>query len=153
MCLSTWGDIVASGSDRPISVEDLQKLQEETAKIMKNSDLTDTIRNAMLSHISKRYHYSYFVNIVEEPELGLSSESLGLVIKLLCKINNSVADNMLLLTTHRLDILRNLEVSYKEYQGEDSGSSTEIISSEHHITPDYLTAINLTNAGGGEKLV
>ena len=148
------GDIIASGSDRPMSVEDLQKLQEETAKIMENPDLTDTVRNAMLSHISNCSRYSHFVNIVEEPELGLSSESLESVIKLLCRINNSTADNMLLLTTHSSYTLDVLKISHKDCQSNDSGLNTEVISPpEYLITSDYLTAINLTNAGGGEKLV
>jgi len=105
------GNIVASGKERPMSVEELQKLQKETAKIMENENLADTVKNAMLKHLSGRSRYNCFVNIVEEPELSLFPESQNSIIRLLCKVNNSTTDNMLLLTSHSpytLAILNNL---------------------------------------------
>ncbi len=145
------GNIVASGKERPMSVEELQKLQKETAKIMENENLADTVKNAMLKHLSGRSRYNCFVNIVEEPELSLFPESQNSMIRLLCKVNNSTTDNMLLLTSHSpytLAILNNLVLAYKAYEkGDDEIKRrvAEIVPPEYHVVPDSLAAYSLTN--------
>ena len=146
------GNIVASGKERPMSVEELQKLQKETSKIMENENLSDSVKNAMLKHLSSRSRYNCFVNIVEEPELSLFPESQNSMIRLLCKVNNSSTDNMLLLTSHSpytLAILNNLVLAYKAYEkGDDEIKRrvAEIVPPEYHIDPESLTAFSLTEA-------
>nr|WP_314684669.1 AAA family ATPase [uncultured Prevotella sp.] len=145
------GNIVASGKERPMSVEELQKLQKETSKIMENENLSDSVKNAMLKHLSSRSRYNCFVNIVEEPELSLFPESQNSMIRLLCKVNNSSTDNMLLLTSHSpytLAILNNLVLAYKAYEkGDDEIKRrvAEIVPPEYHVDPDSLAAYSLTN--------
>ncbi|GAB6962847.1 ATP-binding protein [Prevotella fusca] len=146
------GNIVASGKERPMSVEELQKLQKETSKIMENENLSDSVKNAMLKHLSSRSRYNCFVNIVEEPELSLFPESQNSMIRLLCKVNNGTTDNMLLLTSHSpytLAILNNLVLAYKAYEKGDDNIKrkvAEIVPPEYHIDPESLTAFSLTEA-------
>ncbi|MBF1473824.1 AAA family ATPase [Prevotella pallens] len=146
------GNIVASGKERPMSVEELQKLQKETSKIMENENLSDSVKNAMLKHLSSRSRYNCFVNIVEEPELSLFPESQNSMIRLLCKVNNETTDNMLLLTSHSpytLAILNNLVLAYKAYEKGDDNIKrmvAEIVPPEYHIDPESLTAFSLTEA-------
>lgn len=143
------GNIVASGKERSMSVEELQKLQKETAKIMENENLADTVKHAMLKHLSSRSRYNCFVNIVEEPELSLFPESQNSMIRLLCKVNNETTDNMLLLTSHSpytLAILNNLVLAYKAYEKGDNEIKrrvAEIVPPEYHIAPESLTAFSL----------
>ena len=147
------GNIVASGKERPMSVEELQKLQKETSKIMENENLSDSVKNAMLKPLSSRSRYNCFVNIVEEPELSLFPESQNSMIRLLCKVNNGTTDNMLLLTSHSpytLAILNNLVLAYKAYEKGDDNIKrkvAEIVPPEYHIDPESLTAFSLTEAG------
>ena len=147
------GNIVASGNERPMSVKELQKLQKETSKIMENENLSDSVKNAMLKHLSSRSRYNCFVNIVEEPELSLFPESQNSMIRLLCKVNNGTTDNMLLLTSHSpytLAILNNLVLAYKAYEKGDDNIKrmvAEIVPPEYHIDPESLTAFSLTEAG------
>lgn len=147
------GNIVASGNERPMSVKELQKLQKETSKIMENENLSDSVKNAMLKHLSSRSRYNCFVNIVEEPELSLFPESQNSMIRLLCKVNNGTTDNMLLLTSHSpytLAILNNLVLAYKAYEKGDDNIKrmvAEIVPLEYHIDPESLTAFSLTEAG------
>ena len=149
------GNIVASDKERPMSVEELQKLQKETAKIMENENLTDTVKNGMLKHLSSRSRYNCFVNIVEEPELSLFPESQNSMIRLLCKVNNGTKDNMLLLTSHSpytLAILNNLVLAYKAYQKGDDDTKrkiAEIVPQEYQVNPDSLTAYSLTKDENG----
>lgn len=146
------GNIVASGKERSMSVEELQKLQKETSKIMENENWSDSVKNAMLKHLSSRSRYNCFVNIVEEPELSLFPESQNSMIRLLCKVNNSSTDNMLLLTSHSpytLAILNNLILAYKAYEKGDDNIKrevAEIVPPEYHIAPESLTAFSLTEA-------
>lgn len=146
------GNIVTSGKERPMSVEELQKLQKETSKIMENENLSDSVKNAMLKHLSSRSRYNCFVNIVEEPELSLFPESQNSMIRLLCKVNNGTTDNMLLLTSHSpytLAILNNLVLAYKAYEKGDDNIKrkvAEIVPPEYHIDPESLTAFSLTEA-------
>lgn len=146
------GNIVASGKERPMSVEELQKLQKETSKIMENENLSDSVKNAMLKYLSSRSRYNCFVNIVEEPELSLFPESQNSMIRLLCKVNNGTTDNMLLLTSHSpytLAILNNLVLAYKAYEKGDDNIKrkvAEIVPPEYHIDPESLTAFSLTEA-------
>mgnify|MGYP002756422483 FL=1 len=135
-----------------MSVEELQKLQKETSKIMENENLSDSVKNAMLKHLSSRSRYNCFVNIVEEPELSLFPESQNSMIRLLCKVNNGTTDNMLLLTSHSpytLAILNNLVLAYKAYEKGDDNIKrkvAEIVPPEYHIDPESLTAFSLTEA-------
>ena len=146
------GNIVASGKERPMSVEELQKLQKETSKIMENENLSDSVKNAMLKHLSSRSRYNCFVNIVEEPELSLFPESQNSMISLLCKLNNGTTDNIVLLTSHSpytLAILNNLVLAYKAYEKGDDNIKrkvAEIVPPEYHIDPESLTACSLTEA-------
>ena len=144
------GNIVASGKERPMSVAELQKLQKDTSRIMEDENLSDSVKNAMLKHLSSRSRYNCFVNIVEEPELSLFPESQNSMIRLLCKVNNISTDNMLLLTSHSpytLAILNNLVLAYKAYEkGDDNIKKevAEIVPPEYHIDPESLTAFSLT---------
>ncbi len=142
--------IVASGKDRPMSVKEIQRLQKETSKIMDNTKLSDTVKEAMLSHLSGLSRYNSFVNIVEEPELSLFPKSQNEIIRLLCKVNNEMGSNMLVLTSHSpytLAILNTLTLAAKVYERGNDEIRKEvdaIIPQKYHIKPNELTAVRLS---------
>lgn len=149
------GNIVASGNDRPMSMEELKKLQKETSRIMDNNNLSETVKEAMLKHLSGRSRYDCFINIVEEPELSLFPKSQNEMIKSLCKVNNKTDGNMLVITTHSpytLAILNTLVLASKVYQKGDAEMKQKIesiVPREYHIEATELTAIRLSEDEDG----
>lgn len=145
------GSLVASGKERPMSMDELKKLQKEISKIMDNDNLSETVKEAMLKHLSGRSRYDCFINIVEEPELSLFPKSQNEMIKSLCKVNNKTDGNMLVITTHSpytLAVLNTLVLASKVYQKGDTDMKEKverIVPCEYHIAPTELTALRLSD--------
>lgn len=87
------------------SLEIYRRLQKEVDAIMKNQELTEDVRTAALESLSARYRYSFFINIVEEPELNLYPVTQRDLLQELVFLANGREDNQLLITTHSPYIL------------------------------------------------
>ncbi|MCQ2307607.1 MAG: ATP-binding protein [Bacteroidales bacterium] len=140
-------NIVLSGKDRPLSVDELQKLQKDISKIMDDRNLSDTLKEILIKRLSAQTRYDSFVNIVEEPELSLFPESQLEVLKLLCKVNQSNPNNKLVITTHSpysLAIMNTLIMAGNVHENEQSKlAASNIISNEYCIKPGTLAAYRL----------
>ena len=83
-----------------MSGEEISRFRKEVEQIYKNELFTDEQKRIAISVLSKKFNKTSFVNIVEEPEQNLFPTSQGNMLYSLLKINNEIADNKLIITTH-----------------------------------------------------
>ena len=83
-----------------MSGEEKDRFRKEVEQIYKNELFTDEQKRIAISVLSKKFNKTSFVNIVEEPEQNLFPTSQGNMLYSLLKINNEIADNKLIITTH-----------------------------------------------------
>ena len=89
-----------SGIKVSMSGEEKDRFRKEVEQIYKNELFTDEQKRIAISVLSKKCNKTSFVNIVEEPEQNLFPTSQGNMLYSLLKINNEIADNKLIITTH-----------------------------------------------------
>lgn len=146
-------DLVAdqmSDSGKQLSVAELEKLQNEVRKIIENPSLSSEVREAALSAVSRRYRYSGFVNIVEEPEENLYPTSQKRVLYSLLSTASRQKGNELMLTTHSPYMINFLTLAIKAYEikrkGGDQQLINEIVPLDALISVEEVTIYQL---GGG----
>lgn len=83
-----------------LSKEEKDKLEKRVAEIMRNDELSDSIKDMMIRQLSYANRYNRLINIVEEPELNLFPSSQKEVLFSLISNNASSDENMLVFTTH-----------------------------------------------------
>ena len=83
-----------------MSGEEISRFRKEVEQIYKNELFTDEQKRIAISVLSKKFNKTSFVNIVEEPEQNLFPTSQGNMLYSLLKINNEIANNKLIITTH-----------------------------------------------------
>ena len=83
-----------------MSGEEKDRFRKEVEQIYKNELFTDEQKRIAISVLSKKFNKTSFVNIVEEPEQNLFPTSQRDMLYSLLKINNKIADNKLIITTH-----------------------------------------------------
>ena len=123
-------EIVGSQSvsdDKRLSIEELKKLRDEVTKIINQPGLSNEVREAALSEISKRYIYSGLVNIVEEPEENLFPSSQRNVLYSLLASALERNGNELILTTHSPYIINYLTLAIKAGAVRKKGGNEEMI--------------------------
>ena len=96
----------ASGSER-------RKIVERVAKLLKDSSLSSSMRATLIKQLHAGYFNGRLVNIVEEPEQNLYPETQRNVLNELLKVNNELALNQLVLTTHSPYMLNYLTLAIK----------------------------------------
>ena len=89
-----------SGIKVSMSGEEKDRFRKEVEQIYKNELFTDEQKRIAISVLSKKFNKTSFVNIVEEPEQNLFPTSQGNMLYSLLKINNEIADNKLIITSH-----------------------------------------------------
>lgn len=88
-----------------LNLDTFHKLQQEVDTILNNRDLSQEVKTAALRNLSSRFSYSYFINIVEEPEQNLYPVSQKDILYALVAFANQSPASQLLLTTHSPYIL------------------------------------------------
>ena len=83
-----------------MSGEEKDRFRKEVEQIYKNELFTDEQKRIAISVLSKKFNKTSFINIVEEPEQNLFPTSQRDMLYSLLKINNEIADNKLIITTH-----------------------------------------------------
>lgn len=96
----------ASGSER-------RKIVERVAKLLKDSSLSSSMRATLIKQLHAGYFNGRLVNIVEEPEQNLYPETQRVVLNELLKVNNQLAGNQLVFTTHSPYMLNYLTLAVK----------------------------------------
>ena len=138
-----------------LSVEELQRLRMEVNKVINNPGLSDEVREAALAGISKRYRYSGFVNIVEEPEENLFPSSQKSVLYSLISYVLKGSGNELVFTTHSPYMINFLTLSIKggeiKRKGGDEQTIGGIVPVESLINGKEVSVYQLSN-GCAEKL-
>lgn len=111
-----------------LSVEESDRLKKEVNLIMNDSSLSTTVKKQALSSISKRFGYSGFVNIVEEPEQNLypSSQRVALY-ELLC-LSKVIEGNKLIITTHSPYLIDYVTLAIKAAEIIEKGLAPDLVS-------------------------
>ena len=86
---------------------------ERVAKLLKDSSLSSSMRATLIKQLHAGYFNGRLVNIVEEPEQNLYPETQRNVLNELLKVNNELAMNRLVLTTHSPYMLNYLTLAIK----------------------------------------
>ena len=89
-----------SGIKVSMSGEEISRFRKEIEQLYKDKYLNDELKRIAISVLSKKFNKTSFVNIVEEPEQNLFPTSQRDMLYSLLKINNEIADNKLIITTH-----------------------------------------------------
>lgn len=112
-----------------------------------------------VNRIKKRFVYSSFINIVEEPEQNLYPDSQRKIIFELFKALNTTRKNRLVITTHSPYILNFITLNcyaYSLYQQsltkEKQSIVSNIVSKEAAINPNIVTIYELDVDGSMKNL-
>ena len=89
-----------SGIKVSMSGDEISRFRKEIEQLYKDKYLNDELKRIAISVLSKKFNKTSFVNIVEEPEQNLFPTSQGNMLYSLLKINNEIANNKLIITTH-----------------------------------------------------
>ena len=84
----------------PMSIEERKLFEKQIKEIYANLHFTDEQRRSAANALSGKFNKTSFVNIVEEPEQNLFPTSQRDMLYSLLKINNEIAANKLIITTH-----------------------------------------------------
>jgi len=98
---------------KEISIEEGKRIREEIEKIYSNPNLSEEVKKASLEHLSARFKYSCFINIVEEPEQNLFPTSQRHILNKLLGFVNMNKGNELVMTTHSPYIINYLTLCVK----------------------------------------
>lgn len=105
--------MVEKGESHEMSVEELDKLQQEVNNILEDKTLNEALRRILIERINKRYKNECFLNIVEEPEQNLFPLSQRDVLHQLLAVFNTNTHNGLIITTHSPYVIDELSLSVK----------------------------------------
>ena len=83
-----------------MSGEEINRFRKEIEQLYKDKHLSDEQKRIAISVLPKKFNKTSFINIVEEPEQNLFPTSQRDMLYSLLKINNEIADNKLIITTH-----------------------------------------------------
>lgn len=147
-------DLIIEKKDTQLTNEEKQKLRKEVESIM-SKDLSEDVKDAMLSNLSQRYGYSYFINIVEEVEQNLFPTSQKEVLYYLIAQCNRLDGNRLFLTTHSPYIVDYLTLAVKassiynssNNKDEVARAMNDIVCKDAYIDADRLNIYQITEEG------
>ena len=89
-----------SGIKVSMSGEEINRFRKEIEQLYKDKHLSDEQKRIAISVLPQKFNKTSFVNIVEEPEQNLFPTSQRDMLYSLLKINNEIAPNKLIITTH-----------------------------------------------------
>lgn len=147
-------DLIIEKKDAQLTNEEKQKLRKEVESIM-SKDLSEDVKDAMLSNLSQRYGYSYFINIVEEVEQNLFPTSQKEILYYLIAQCNRLDGNRLFLTTHSPYIVDYLTLAVKassiynasNNKEEAANAMNDIVCKDAYVDADKLNIYQITEAG------
>ena len=156
MCLVSkyLTDLIIEKKDTQLTNEEKQKLRKEVESIM-SKDLSEDVKDAMLSNLSQKYGYSYFINIVEEVEQNLFPTSQKEILYYLIAQCNRLEGNRLFLTTHSPYIVDYLTLAVKassiynasNNKEETANAMNDIVCKDAYVDADKLNIYQITEDG------
>ena len=138
-----------------MSGEEINRFRKEIEQLYKDKHLSDEQKRIAISVLPKKFNKTSFINIVEEPEQNLFPTSQRDMLYSLLKINNEIADNKLIITTHSPYLVNYVSVAVeagKLKQGviaEKRGRLNEIVP----INADDLAIYQLKEEDGTIELL
>ena len=138
-----------------MSGEEINRFRKEIEQLYKDKHLSDEQKRIAISVLPKKFNKTSFINIVEEPEQNLFPTSQRDMLYSLLKINNEIADNKLIITTHSPYLVNYVSLAVeagKLKQGviaEKGGRLNEIVP----INADDLAIYQLKEEDGTIKLL
>lgn len=147
-------DLIIEKKDTQLTNEEKQKLRKEVESIM-SKDLSEDVKDAMLSNLSQKYGYSYFINIVEEVEQNLFPTSQKEILYYLIAQCNRLEGNRLFLTTHSPYIVDYLTLAVKassiynasNNKEETANAMNDIVCKDAYVDADKLNIYQITEDG------
>ena len=147
-------DLIIEKKDTQLTNEEKQKLRKEVESIM-SKDLSEEVKDAMLSNLSQKYGYSYFINIVEEVEQNLFPTSQKEILYYLIAQCNRLEGNRLFLTTHSPYIVDYLTLAVKassiynasNNKEETANAMNDIVCKDAYVDADKLNIYQITEDG------
>ena len=147
-------DLIIEKKDTQLTNEEKQKLRKEVESIM-SKDLSEDVKDAMLSNLSQKYGYSYFINIVEEIEQNLFPTSQKEILYYLIAQCNRLEGNRLFLTTHSPYIVDYLTLAVKassiynasNNKEETANAMNDIVCKDAYVDADKLNIYQITEDG------
>ena len=141
---------IADREEIKLSKEEKDRLEKRVAEIMKNDEISDSIKDMMIRQLSSN-RYDRFINVVEEPELNLFPLSQMQVLFSLVAYNALSDRNKLVVTTHSpysLAIINTMIMGAKAFEKADNAMkkeiNDEILSSKYHISVEEIAAYRLS---------
>jgi predicted ATPase len=128
--------IIDSKQSNEISNEKIARFKKQVEEIYNNKDLSEELRKAAMSALSKKFRKEAFVNIVEEPEQNLFPKSQADIFYALLGFNLP-ENNMLITTTHSPYIIGALSLAIKAAAVKEKiKSRTDLLKRLSDIVPD-----------------
>ena len=147
-----------SGIKVSMSGDEISRFRKEIEQLYKDKYLNDELKRIAISVLSKKFNKTSFVNIVEEPEQNLFPTSQRDMLYSLLKINNEIADNKLIITTHSPYLVNYISVAVeagKLKQGvtaEKEEQLNKIVPISSVVNSDDLAIYQLNEKGSVELL-
>ena len=133
--------------------EEISRFRKEIEQLF-----TDEQKRIAISVLSKKFNKTSFINIVEEPEQNLFPTSQRDMLYSLLKINNEIANNKLIITTHSPYLVNYVSVAVeagKLKQGvtvEKEEQLNKIVPISSVVNSDDLAIYQLNEKGSVELL-
>lgn len=148
-----------SGIKVSMSGEEISRFRKEIEQLYKDKHLSDEQKRIAISVLPQKFNKTSFVNIVEEPEQNLFPTSQRDMLYSLLKINNEIADNKLIITTHSPYLVNYVSVAVeagKLKQGvtaEKEEQLNKIVPISSAISADDLVIYQLNEREGSIELL
>ena len=148
-----------SGIKVSMSGEEINRFRKEIEQLYKDKHLSDEQKRIAISVLPQKFNKTSFVNIVEEPEQNLFPTSQRDMLYSLLKINNEIADNKLIITTHSPYLVNYVSVAVeagKLKQGataEKKEQLNAIVPISSAISADDLAIYQLNEKEGSVELL
>ena len=143
-----------SGIKVSMSGEEISRFRKEIEQLF-----TDEQKRIAISVLSKKFNKTSFINIVEEPEQNLFPTSQRDMLYSLLKINNEIAANKLIITTHSPYLVNYVSVAVeagKLKQGvtaEKEEQLNKIVPISSVVNSDDLAIYQLNEKEGSVELL
>ena len=148
-----------SGIKVSMSGEEINRFRKEIEQLYKDKHLSDEQKRIAISVLPQKFNKTSFINIVEEPEQNLFPTSQRDMLYSLLKINNEIADNKLIITTHSPYLVNYVSVAVeagKLKQGvtaEKEEQLNKIVPISSAISADDLVIYQLNEREGSIELL
>lgn len=103
----------SSSSRSEASLAESLRFEKTIRDILNDETLDEKVRVFMIKELNKSIRNNRLLNVVEEPEQNLHPTSQRVVLNELLRINNSIAQNQLVMTTHSPYIINYLTLAIK----------------------------------------